>query len=83
MNGPSTTTVQITAAIFGTAASVCSWICVTACNSDTTRPTSSATTSGGPPSFSTTITASRIAAPTSPSPMPAVLPPRTLTSAFA
>src|ERR1044071_9795926 len=44
---------------FGTNASVCSWICVTACTTLIVRPTRSATTSIGPAMSRASITALR------------------------
>src|SRR3984893_7606592 len=76
MNGPSTSNAPPIAKTFGTKARVCSLIWVTACTSDTIRPTSNAIAKGGPLSFTTTIMASRSREPTSPSCMsrPAFLP---------
>src|ERR1700756_1969674 len=59
MNGPSRISAAPSAMTFGTKASVASLIWVIACNSATSRPTASATRSGGPPSFSITSMPSR------------------------
>src|SRR3977135_840401 len=47
MNGNASTSVTKIARIFGTNTSVCSWIWVSAWNSDTTTPTTSPTTISG------------------------------------
>src|ERR1700716_177869 len=47
MNGSASNSVTKIARIFGTNTSVCSWICVSAWNSDTTTPTTSPTTISG------------------------------------
>src|ERR1700751_3596268 len=47
MNGKASNRVTKIARIFGTKISVCSWICVSAWNSDTTTPTTSPTTIKG------------------------------------
>src|SRR5579871_2782212 len=47
MNGSANNNVTKIARIFGTNTSVCSWICVSAWNSDTTTPTTSPTTISG------------------------------------
>src|SRR5437660_6369575 len=47
MNGSAKSSVTKIARIFGTNTSVCSWICVSAWNSDTTTPTTSPTTISG------------------------------------
>ena len=48
MNGPSITSAAHSASTFGTNASVASLICVTAWTNATSRPTTNATSSGGP-----------------------------------
>src|SRR5258708_13145991 len=47
MNGSANSSVTKIARIFGTNTSVCSWICVSAWNSDTTTPTTRPTTISG------------------------------------
>src|SRR3954468_10968951 len=47
MNGSASNSVTKIAMIFGTNTSVCSWICVSAWNSDTTTPTTRPTTISG------------------------------------
>src|ERR671936_344651 len=47
MNGKASSSVTKIARIFGTKISVCSWICVSAWNSDTTTPTTRPTTISG------------------------------------
>src|SRR5215203_5713394 len=51
MNGSIRIMAANTARILGTKMSVCSWICVSACNSDTTKPTSRATSIKGAPTL--------------------------------
>src|ERR1700733_10728025 len=62
MNGPSMTSATQIASTLGTNASVASLICVIACTSAITRPTASATSSGGPASLSITSMPSRSSA---------------------
>src|SRR5918997_4536391 len=51
MNGSIRIMAANTARIFGTKMSVCSWICVSACMSETTKPTRRATSISGAPTL--------------------------------
>src|SRR5271170_4720001 len=59
MNGSASSSVTKIARIFGTNTSVCSWICVSAWNSDTTTPTTRPTTISGDDTMTIVQIASR------------------------